>query len=1342
MKVEAIDEEIKIEQDYTGPRLQRRLFSFLLSKKVPPVPSKEERKVYPEFQANIISRIFFLWLNPVMKVGYKRALEENDLFVLSDNLKVKNMTDEFQCRYRANFEKKLNSTIKKTATKEKHISEDKTLKNLCVITLFQVFWVQISTSIIFMALSYSCVSFNSLISRKLIQFVEGKTGNSRIGDGVGYAVGTSLMACIGGYLQNHSVQRGMMAGARSKAVLTKAIIEKSFRLSMRSQRRYPSGKIMSMLGADLSRVDKALAFLPLLLSFPVPLIIALVILLVNIGVSSLVAIALLFIFLLTMAFATSKMIVLRRHVNKFTDKRIKYTQEILNNLRMIKLYSWEIPYFDRVFNTRKKEMSFLRKIQTILNFVMAISMSFTTIISMVAFLVLYGVKKKNRNAADIFSSLSLFNMLSQVVYILPQALNSCGDAYVGLSRLDVFLQSEEMDDGHRFLNDRSTFPKSNIAVKAEKCCFTYDVEDMPDATSNSSMSSKKPNMGTFFIEDLEILKGEFIIVSGPTGSGKTSILNAISGFMVQKTGNLFVNGTMVYCGQPWIQNATIRENITFGKPFNATRYDRVIHSCALEKDLSEARNDDLTEIGERGITLSGGQKARISLARAVYADTDIMLLDDVLSAVDAKVGELIMKECIMGVAKDKTRIFATNHTAFFKYADKIIFMKDDGTIDFSKLEDLYSEKPDFRNYMSYGPPQATTEEENYEEENVSKPVSKSLTPAIRRQSFKKLIQPEKRELNGVSISVYRNYIKFGSGIFTSVGWCFGYITFTSLATFSQLFVNVWLSFWITNKFMGRNAGFYIGIYVMLTMTSVTFLVGELLSLVYLSNTASLVLNVKSLKNILFTSMSFMDTTPIGRVLNRFSRDTEVLDNEIGNFLRLSSFTFSMIIGIVIMCIIYLPWFAISIPPMCLIFIVVVSFYQASSREVKRLESLKRSFVYSKFGEILDGMNTLKIYNKQQEFLSQLDVLIDSMNEAYYITISNQRWIGVHLTNVAIVFVLIISLLCVNSVFNVNAASVGLLLSYVLQMVNMLVQLVRSSTQLVVQMNSVERLNEYATEIAQEAPYIITETSPAIDWPQHGSINFENVSMKYRAELPFVLRNFFLRVNPGEKVGICGRTGAGKSSILTALFRLVELFEGKIEIDGLDISKLGLNQLRSRMSIIPQDPVLFEGTIRSNLDPFGKCSDECIIDALSKVGLGISKSLETEKHRQSLYVESKFNLDSEVTENGANFSLGEKQLLSFARALIRNSRILVLDEATSSVDFEFDRRIQESILRDFADCTILCIAHRLRTIIHYDKVLVLERGSVKEFDTPLALFIKGGDFREMCEKSNICESDFT
>lgn len=1455
------------------PQLQKRLLTPLLSKKVPPVPPEEGRPLSPDRTANFFSRIFFSWFFAILKVGYKRTLEPNDLFALTDQDKVGVMADRFMHYYNhyllqaqeaflvqrakdRELSRQNQLTVAATEIKpnpdntdmspspsmsqsmsqsqshsQSHDSQwgesrDTSLESerqqdldefevpatLLFKTMFMTFRQRYSLACVFVFLSNIAGCTSPLLTKRLIQFVEEKAFGLPVhnGTGVGYAIGTVLMVYFSGVCINHGFHKGMFVGAQVRAVLIRCILNKSFRLSPAAKHDFPNSKITSMMGTDASRIDFALGFQPFLVSFPGPFITIIVILIVNLGVSALVGIAMLIVYLMAMAVFSKYLLSLRALAQKYTDKRVNYIKEILNNLKIIKYYSWEDAYFKNISEARGTEMDIINKMQMMRNLTVSGAINLSLFSSMVAFLVLYAVGSGKRTPANIFSSISLFNNFTNLVFMLPLAISSLSDATVGVRRIANFLNASEfrVDEGLVTASPETmaSMDKTNTAIAVTNATFEWELYEVDEEEAKKEAMSKderkkydkaakkaakqkakeikklKKN-GTFVMAEkslkhirkmadpdssfpglnhieFQVGKGEFVVITGVIGSGKSSLLHGIAGFMKRVGGSVDINGSLVLCGQPWIENTTVKENILFGSELDHRKYRDIVYACSLESDLQVLPAGDRTEIGERGITLSGGQKARINLARAVYADRDIVLLDDVLSAVDARVGKHIMQECILGLLKHKTRILATHQLSLIGAADRVFFLNGDGSMSAGTVAELQATNDGFRQLMAFSADTNPNSDDDSAEklgaladteleikdELKTKDEEAGDEEAVHRQynldanADGQLIAEESQAVNGVAFSVYLTYFKLGKGFFKANTQIPAVLVCMALSTFCYLFTNTWLSFWTEYKFKGHGNGFYIGIYVMFTILSFVTVTMVLTLVGYVNNRASAQLNIAAIEKMLHAPMAYLDVTPMGRILNRFTKDTDVLDNELSDEMRFLIFMCGNLLGIIILNIIYLPWFAIAVVPFLFVAYVFAEVYQSSAREIKRIEAVQRSFVYNNFNECLAGMDTIKAYQAQPRFLAKNDYYTDRMDEAYYLVIAAQRWAGINLELVACALPLIVTILTVFRVFNINASSTGLVVSYVISIAGQVAFLVRIYTQVEVGMNSTERLFEYAFELDQEAAYTRPETDPSPQWPQHGAIAFNGALLAYRPGLPLVLKNLQFAVQPREKIGICGRTGAGKSSIMTALYRLSELSSGSITIDGVDIANLGLKALRSKLSIIPQDPVLFRGSIRKNLDPFGERNDRQLWDALRRAGLIDADKLATvidqvENHH-------KFHLDQEVEDDGTNFSLGERQLLALARALVRESKILILDEATSSVDYETDAKIQATIASEFANCTILCIAHRLKTIVNYDRILVLDRGEIKEFDTPWALFnVDNGIFQQMCQRSNITADDF-
>lgn len=752
-------------------------------------------------------------------------------------------------------------------------------------------------------------------------------------------------------------------------------------------------------------------------------------------------------------------------------------------------------------------------------------------------------------------------------------------------------------------------------------------------------------------------------------------------------------------------------------------------------------NHDLTEIGERGITISGGQKQRLNIARAIYFDADIVLMDDPLSAVDAHVGRHIFDNAILGMLKDKCRILATHQLWVLNRCDRIIWMEEGKIQAIDTFDNLMQNSEGFRHLM-----ETTLVEEKQDPDAVAEIVDAG--PGKKMKKDKGLMQSEERAIASIPWSVYKTYIE-ASGTMLNLPLV---LVLLILAQGANIVTNLWLSFWTSDKF-GFSMGVYIGIYATLGVLQALLAFVFMVSLSIFGTTASKGMLRGAMARVLRAPMSFFDTTPLGRITNRFSRDVDVMDNTLTDAMRMYFFSISAIISVFILIIAYFYYFAIALVPLFLVFLFATSYYRASAREIKRFESILRSSLFAKFGEGLSGIASIRAYGLQSRFVESLRKSIDDMDAAYYLTYSNQRWLSVRLDMIGNLLVFTTGILVVTSRFSVSPSIGGLVLSYILSIVQMIQFTVRQLAEVENGMNAVERLRYYGNELEEEAPLHAIDIRKS--WPEKGEIIFDDVHMRYRPGLPLVLQGLSMHIVGGERIGIVGRTGAGKSSIMSTLFRLVELSGGHITIDGIDISTVGLHDLRSRLAIIPQDPTLFRGTVRSNLDPFGEHTDLALWSALRQADL-VSDEADTAPPSPTTAAaalggssaalvpareQGRIHLDSVVEEDGLNFSLGQRQLMALARALVRGSQIIVCDEATSSVDMETDDKIQATMAKGFRGKTLLCIAHRLRTIIGYDRICVMDKGQIAELGPPLELWKnEAGIFRSMCDRSGIRMED--
>lgn len=1357
-----------------------------------------------------------------------RTLEENDLYTPEGTTRSSSHLSE-------TFEKNLAFYKEKYKSKLPPGADPATLPKYTLLravnaTIFWQFWCGGFAKVF----SDVAISLNPLLTRHLIAYTMDRD-NNHIGKGVGFALGISFVLLFSNFCVNIFFYNSTNTGARIRAILGHAIYKKNLSLSAKSRLSFPTGKITTMMSADVHRIDFSCQWFHFVWTFPISIAISIGLVLNNIGAPGLVGFGVLFIVFFVIVNSGRQISKWRKLTNKVTDKRVSLMREILQAIKIIKYYSWEEAYEKRIREIRTKESSMVIRMLALRNLTNALTMAVPVLAGLLSFIVL-SQTGGTLNPSHVFSSITTFNIMRLPLMFFPLAMVTSADAFQAFQRIEEFLSAPEVEhyiesmdssddlDGNSIriidgnfiwetldddsivdsvtdiasekiasvekdaphtstqANEELVSVHSRIASEVPYSIIEPIEIDLPlretsDAVSASSTISQhhKIFMGLSGI-NLNIKQGEFVIITGTIGTGKSSLLAAISGMMHKVSGRVQTAGEVISAGQPWIQNATVRDNITFGKDFDSSWYKTVIKACSLPRDFDILPAGDLTEVGERGITLSGGQKARINLARAVYNFPDVILLDDVLSAVDAHVGKSIMQECICGLLAEKTRLLATHQLSMLEYADRIVFLDGSGRATIGTVEELRKTSTAFNSLMEFNDRGSEEEEEIVDDEielyegddeaaefataaSIARTESsKTDAGADSKKGNGALMQAEDRATDGIAGEVYLDFVRHGSG---GTGWFIIVVLFTViiLANFCQIFTNVWLSYWTSSKFPGRTEGFYIGIYVMFGVLAALLMYGFFFTVTFIGTQTSKNLHLIAVKTIFHAPMHFFDSSPLGRILNRFTHDTETMDNELSDQTRLLFMSTSLSTATYILVICYIPWFAIALVGLFSIFLITSSFYRASAREIKRLDSLGRSRVFAHFAESLSGVSTIVAYHQKDRFVKGIEKNIDRMNAAYYLTMANQRWLSVRLDLVGCSTTIIVTLLCVTHQFDINASSVGLVVSSLLQIVPMISLIVREMATVENGMNAVERLHHYAYKLPQEANFHITETAPPPDWPSEGRMEFANVSMSYKPDLPPALLNFNASVRGGEKIGICGRTGAGKSTIMTAIYRLVEIQQGTISIDGIDVSRLGLHELRSKLSIIPQDPVLFQGTVRSNIDPFGDYSDAELWDALRRAwlvdrtelarvqelearGINTSEIIKNGGEVSRSYGLPKFHLDRNVDDEGSNYSLGERQLLALATALVRNTRILILDEATSNVDFATDSKIQSTIVREFGHCTILCIAHRLRTILNYDRILVMDQGQIAEFDTPLALYqTEDSIFKSMCDNSGITLDDF-
>ncbi|KAL7089483.1 hypothetical protein ACP275_13G188700 [Erythranthe tilingii] len=807
-----------------------------------------------------------------------------------------------------------------------------------------------------------------------------------------------------------------------------------------------------------------------------------------------------------------------------------------------------------------------------------------------------------------------------------------------------------------------------------------------------------------------------------------------------------IRGDVAYVPQvSWIFNATVRDNILFGSPFEPAKYEKSIDVTSLQHDLDQLQGGDLTEIGERGVNISGGQKQRVSLARAVYSNSDVYIFDDPLSALDAHVGRQVFEKCIKGELRGKTRVLVTNQLHFLSQVDRILLVHEGTVKEEGTFEELSNNGILFQKLMENAGKMEEYVEENEEvdinNDRTSKTIVNGLDKEVSKDANQKqskkpgksmLIKQEERETGVVSWNVLMRYKNALGGTWVVMILFMCYITTEVLRVSSS----TWLSYWTDQSSSSDIHGpiFYNSVYSLLSFGQVMVTLTNSFWMITSSLYAARRLHIAMLNSILKAPMVFFHTNPLGRIINRFAKDLGDIDRNLAPFGNMFLGQVSQLISTFVLIGIVSTMSLWAIMPLLVLFYVSYLYYQSTAREVKRLDSISRSPVYAQFGEALNGLSTIRAYRAYDRMSVINGKSMDNNIRFTLVNMSGNRWLGIRLETVGGLMIWFTATFAVVQNGRAEnqqafASTMGLLLSYALNITSLLTAVLRLASLAENSFNAVERVGTYI-DLPCEGPGVIENNRPLPGWPSAGSIRFEDVVLRYRPELPPVLHGISFTISPSDKVGIVGRTGAGKSSMLNALFRIVELERGRVLIDDCDISKFGLTDLRKILGIIPQSPVLFSGSVRFNLDPFNEHNDADLWEALERA------------HLKDVIRRNSLGLDAEVSEAGENFSVGQRQLLSLSRALLRRSKILVLDEATAAVDVRTDALIQKTIREEFRSCTMLIIAHRLNTIIDCDKVLLLDAGQVVEFDSPETLLHREESaFSKMVQSTGAANAEY-
>ncbi|NXY13006.1 MRP3 protein, partial [Atrichornis clamosus] len=1360
-------------------------------------PVSTDANPCPELNSGFLSRLTFWWFTSMAIHGYKRPLEDKDLWSLNEDDTSKTIVQQLskewdrekaECKQKEDvtYMKKSNHVLNHVGDgpeeaevlirDKKHNRKPSFLKAL--LRTFGPYFLIGS----FFKLIQDLLSFvNPQLLSVLIGFIKNKDAPAWWG----FLIAALMFVCavLQTLILHQHFQYCFVTGMRLRTGITGVIYRKSLAITNSAKRSSTVGEIVNLMSVDAQRFMDLMTFLNMLWSAPLQIFLALYFLWQTLGPSVLAGVAVMVLLIPFNSAIAIKTRAFQVEQMRYKDSRIKLMNEILGGIKVLKLYAWEPSFSEKVLEIRKNELRVLKKSAYLNSLSTFAWISAPFLVALTTFAVYVSVDEKNiLDAEKAFVSLSLFNILKFPLNMLPQVISNIAQTSVSLKRIQQFLSHDELDPN--CVETKVIAPGNAISVR--NATFSWGKELKPT------------------LKDINMLvpSGSLVAIVGHVGCGKSSLVSALLGEMEKLEGEVAVKGSVAYVPQQaWIQNATLKDNILFGQAPNEEKYQNALEACALKTDLEVLPGGDQTEIGEKGINLSGGQRQRVSLARAVYSSSDIFLLDDPLSAVDSHVAKHIFDKVIGpgGVLKGKTRILVTHGISFLPQVDHIIVLVDGKISEMGSYQDLLKQNKAFaeflRNYaldedIEEDEPTMLEEEEvllaedtlsihtdladnepvtnevrkqflSMEEKNTSEKfltcfespdrqlrqmnlslwcvrVWADLNSAVplTKNSFFFFFFPLNSLLNSclcglykplwcvilqVKLSVFWQYMKAVSPVISLV-ICFLYCCQNAAA----IGANVWLSDWTNEPVVNgtqHNTAMRIGVYAALGLLQGLIVLICSFTLAMGGINAARTLHAALLENKFHTPQSFYDTTPTGRIINRFSKDIYVIDEVIPPTILMFLGTFFTSLSTMIVIVASTPLFAVVIVPLAILYFFVQRFYVAPSRQLKRLESVSRSPIYSHFSETVSGASVIRAYRRVKAFVDISDLKVDENQKSYYPGIVSNRWLGIRVEFVGNCIVLFAALFAVVGRNSLNAGLVGLSVSYALQVTLSLNWMVRMTSELETNIVAVERIKEYS-ETETEAPWTIEGKSPPEDWPSKGELEFVNYSVRYRKGLDLVLKGLNLQVHGGEKIGIVGRTGAGKSSMTLCLFRILEAVKGEIKIDGVKISEIGLHDLRSRLTIIPQDPVLFSGTLRMNLDPFNKYSDEEIWKALEL------------SHLKRFVSSQPSMLDYECSEGGENLSVGQRQLVCLARALLRKTRILILDEATAAIDLETDDLIQMTIRTQFEDCTVLTIAHRLNTIMDYTRVLVLDDGTIAEFDTPANLIAAKGIFYSMAKDAGL------
>ncbi|XP_033098314.1 multidrug resistance-associated protein 4-like isoform X2 [Anneissia japonica] len=1289
--------------------------------------------------ANIFSKVFFYWAWYMFRLGNTGSITPEEFENVPPDLTSEYLVDSLERKW----------------NKELYAQKTDGTKPSMRRALSKTFLPQMILFNIIGFFEEALKLLQPIVLGLLINYFE-VDSSATLSQGLLYAGILSLITVILNIIHEPYFFYNQVFGMKIRIACCGIMYKKALKLSNAALSKTSAGQINNLMTNDVNRFDIMAMVFPYIWLGPIDSVIALFIMVYYVGMKwkyVLIGYSILMLCLLPMQTCLGTIFgFYRKKTATITDKRITIMSEVLAAMRVIKMYAWEKPFARMVKQVRRSEISAIMFASILKCLNLAIAYAGNRLLEVI-FLTIYFLTTEDFSSSTVFVISSLMSAIrTPLLRSMPQAIQLISECLVGCNRIEEFMLLEEQNTSISGLEFQHVYEATEPGITVTNLSGTWD--DTFLLYDNDHFKPSSCTKGTvtllngdthMFTERFDspvidgisvtVCEGEMLAIIGPVGSGKSTLLLALLQELPFMSGQIHLRGSIAYVSQKaCIFPGTIRQNILFGKKFDEDYYQTIIEVAALSRDFEILPKGDMTMIGERGVTLSGGQQARVNLARALYKDADIYVLDDPLSAVDTKVGKQIFEKCIMEYLHKKPRILITHQLQYLHDADRILLLKN-GKIERIGTYDDVKNSDDFIASVTSDEEDEKMKRQSDSEEDISMFMKLSNNPSATGTVNEKTplagikgMADEKGQQGHVSCQVYKRFFRAGGGYLL----LFILLFFIVVTQIIYVMADFWVSHW-ANQEECRTLNVtcpddvfgdpyrYIDLsnkqsaYVFIGLIGVNTLFAVLRAVIffYVVLTATKNLHGYMFDSVIRTPILFFDVNPVGRILNRFTKDMGIMDDTLpAMFFDALQILFLASSIILVNCI--LNWYLIFITlPLCLLYFLVRHYGIPTLHDIKRWEGILRSPVFAQVTQTMDGLITLRSYKMQPQFLKNFYLVQDRHSEVWLLYLAASRACAVWVYIIINIFMTFTSFGSIFARDSLNAGLVGIILSRTLLLCQIFQYVFFLTNYVENLMTSVERVLEY-TKLKPEAPLRILATKPPSSWPGDGGVSFKHVSLSYSPNGPNVLKNMTLEIFPKEKIGVVGRTGAGKSSLITALFRLAEP-KGTITIDGIDISTIGLHELRKKISIIPQDPVLFSTSLRLNLDPLGEYQDFEIWHALESVTL-------------NLFVRgSTGQLEMDVGEGGANFSVGQRQLICLARAILRQNRVLILDEATANVDQYTDTLIQEMIRKQFKSCTVLTVAHRLNTVMDADRIMVLDAGEVKEFDAPYTLLKKRKSF---------------